>query len=287
MWKESFRIGVELVDTQHKELFQKIGELLKGINASVEKNKQECIRAILFLKDYSVKHFAEEEAYQKSIGYPEFESHRGQHEKFIRTVLDHEKNMIKSDFDEKDVKEFTGMLIAWLLYHVADSDQKIGRYARKVKEAVQTETLHTHSDIIASSAFDVLTKMAGLDEAVMKKAGAHDETFDDSVAIEIELAGDISGYITYAYPVSFVKGLVNAMMGYTPEAIDDLEISVLFELSNIISGNACGHIANEKGILCDIKPPFLTNKLDVKPEESVALDTGIGIVGADIVIEYH
>jgi len=54
-WKESLRIGVDIIDEQHKELFAKTRELLKEINGHSADKKQKCISTILFLKDYAVK----------------------------------------------------------------------------------------------------------------------------------------------------------------------------------------------------------------------------------------
>ena len=128
MWNESFRIGVENIDRQHKELFKKTEELLIEVrNESVEyaDRKEKCISTILFLKDYAVKHFADEEAYQISINYKDFDAHKKLHEKFVETVLQHEKKLTESDFAKTDVSEFAEMLVAWLLYHVVDADKKI------------------------------------------------------------------------------------------------------------------------------------------------------------------
>ena len=286
LWKDKLCIGVEAIDEQHKELFEKTEELLREVHDSVENRKQECIAAILFLKGYAVKHFTMEEAYQKSIGYTEFDAHKKLHEKFVETVLQHEKKMVESDFAEKDVKEFTGMLIAWLLYHVSDSDQKIGEFARKETREQLEEMEFSHGAIIQSSVFDVLHKMAGLDSGPMKKVDACNETFDDAVVIEIALAGDISGFITLSYPAAFIKKLVYEMMSFEPETIGELELSALFEVSNIISGTVCEQIAKKKGIFCDMQPPLMSSRMDNVSDERVALDTGIGIIEADTTIEY-
>jgi len=280
MWKESLRIGVEKIDDQHRALFQKTEELLREICDRGVGHKEKCISAILFLKEYAVNHFADEEDYQRSIGYIGFAEHKKLHVDFVENVLLHEKKMVKSDFAEKEIKEFTGMLVAWLLYHVAGADQEI------VQERKPLDTPKGHADIVSHSVFDVLNKLAALDSSPMKKVEKHDETFDESLAFEVTLTGDVSGYITYAYPLTFVKQMINSMMGFTPETIDELEVSALFEVSNIISGAICGQIATEKNIRCGMKTPFMTQRLDVQPEERIALDTGKGIVEVDLAITY-
>jgi hemerythrin-like metal-binding protein len=280
MWKDSLCIGVDIVDQQHRELFAKTEELLKEINSSGVDHKQKCIDAVLFLKNYAVRHFAEEEAYQKSIGYKDFDAHKKLHVNFIKTVLEHERNMIASDFADKEVKAFTGMLIAWLLYHIADSDQKIG------KEAARAEALHGHSEIVVYSICDVLKKVAGFDTGAMKEVKTHTETFDNSIACEVVLTEDVSGYITIVYPVVFIENLINEMMGFVPEVIDELELSALSEIANIISGTVCRQIAADKNIVCDITTPYIVRRSEIDPDERIAVDTGFGIVEADISISY-
>ena len=280
MWKESLRIGIDLIDEQHKILFTKIGELLTEIRDEGADHTQKYMPLIKFLKNYTVQHFSEEETYQQSIGYEGFPEHKKLHEKFISMVLFYEKKAIASDFTDKDVKEFTAMLLSWLLYHVADADQKIGK---AVKPA---ETPRGHNEIVCGSVYDVLHKMAGFDDRLMKQVNTHSETFDESLVVEVELTGDISGYLTYVYPYAFIKNLVYAIMNFIPEAIGDLEISTFFEVSNIISGTICRQIAKQKKIVCDIKPPFITQRLEVEPDEKISVDTGQGIMEVDLAITY-
>ena len=284
LWKESLRIGVDVVDEQHKELFRRTDELMKAIYVSGAEQKQTCMDTVHFLKDYASKHFADEEAYQKSIKYKGFDAHKALHEKFVRTVLEHEKKMTESDFAPKDVKLFIGMLVAWLLYHISDADQKY------VKEPPQAEASRGHSDIICDSVFDVLHKMAGFDTSSMKKleshAGPDSALLEEPCVVEVELVGDISGYIDFVYPFSFIRNFINSIMGFTPEVIDELEISALYEVSNIISGTVCRHITKEKNIFCDIKTPNMIIRRESGPDENFTLDTGKGILEVDIEIIY-
>ena len=278
MWKESLRIGVDLIDEQHKELFRITGDLLKELRGSSAERKEKCASTVLFLKNYTVRHFAEEEAYQKSVGYPGFGEHVKLHDKFRETVSLYDQKMIASDYADKDIKEFTGMLIAWLLYHISDADQKFGK--------IPFEAPQEHGAIISNSVCDTLRKMAGFDDRLMNPAKTDGETADGAFVVEIGLTGDISGYIVFVYPPGFIKNLIQAVMGYIPDVIDELEISVLFEASNIISGNICGQIAREKHILCDITTPFSTQRPTVRPDERIALDTGKGIVEVDMSVSY-
>ena len=281
IWKETLRIGVDSIDEQHIQLFAKTEELMDEVQNNGADSKQKYISILRFLKDYAFNHFADEEAYQKSIGYKDFAEHKKLHEKFLQTVLGQEKKLIASDFAEKDIKELTGMLATWLLYHIADADQT---YANE--SAVKAKSYDSHGAIIYGSICDVLNKMAGFDIQAIKKVEKHNETFDDSLVIEVEFSGDISGYIALVYPVMFIKNLIDSMMGFMPEAIEELELSALFEASNIISGTICRQIAAAKGIFCDIGPPSLLQRLQICPQERIALDTGKGIIEVDTEIIY-
>lgn len=280
MWKESLRIGIDIIDEQHKALFDKIEELRKAIHDDSTNSKQNCIDAIVFLKDYTVKHFADEEAYQQSIGYKRREAHKKLHEGFIKTLREHEKKLNESDFAERDVKEFTGMLVAWLLYHVADADQKIG------KETVHDERLDTQHEMTVYAIKDVLSKMAGYNIKVLTEVDTYAAGTSETVAIEVELEHDTSGFIIYTYPITFVKDMISSMMGYTPSVVGEMELSALFEISNIISGTVCRQISYSRNIVSDISSPFLAERARHKAGEKIAVDTGCGILEAEVSIEY-
>jgi hemerythrin-like metal-binding protein len=286
MWKESLRIGVNNIDEQHKELFMKTEELLEEVQRRGVEHKQKCIDTILFLKNYAVRHFADEEAFQKLTGYKGYEEHKKTHEKFVTVVLEHEKKMVESDFSESAVKSFTGMLIAWLLYHVADADQKIAKKPETAETKESTKS-GSNGDIVYDSVCDVLSKMAGLDGRDIKKVETQSNAFDESYAVEVELTGGITGYITLVYPYAFVRNFIHTMMDYVPENLGELEISALFETTDIISGAICCQIAKSKDILCDITTPQMTQRLDINPDERFTFDTGIGLIEADIVLNYE
>jgi len=125
MWKEEFRMGNDVVDEQHKTLFEKATDLEGSINAGFDEKKASIIETIIFLKNYALKHFTDEEEFAKSVNYSGFNEHQAQHKAFIQTVLAHEKEMKESDFSEPSVKKFSQTLKLWLLFHVTNSDRKI------------------------------------------------------------------------------------------------------------------------------------------------------------------
>lgn len=137
LWKDKYNIGVDLIDRQHQELFNRVNRFLTVLRSPVpwEDKVQEVNETLAFMQEYVVVHFRDEEQYQEEIGYPGLEEHRKVHGQLIREVGEFAKQYKEEGYREVLVQQFGGRLLAWLINHVAATDQKIGEYARS-KEAV-------------------------------------------------------------------------------------------------------------------------------------------------------
>ena len=130
MWKEKYKIGVPLIDQQHEELFNRVSDFIQTIRkegaweAKLEKIKE----TMAFMQEYVVVHFDEEEVYQAQIKYPDLENHKHAHAKFKEAVNGYVNRLDQEDYSEELMQEFGGKLMAWLIMHVAATDQKIGEY---------------------------------------------------------------------------------------------------------------------------------------------------------------
>lgn len=131
MWKDKYKIGVEKIDEQHRELFRRVEDFIKTVRSEgIWEEKQQKVQETLeFMSGYVVSHFADEEAYQQEINFPEYEEHRQLHERFKTEVGKYVDRFAEEGFDEELVQEFSGKLMTWLIYHVAGVDQNIGTYA--------------------------------------------------------------------------------------------------------------------------------------------------------------
>ena len=128
VWDNSLVTGVELIDTQHQELFEKINNLLR--TAGEGKGGEELRKSFKFLSDYTVKHFSEEEEIQKKYKYPDFENHHKLHESFKKTVLDLSVEWMKKGSSEGLVLEVEKKIGDWLVVHVKGQDIKLGAYLK-------------------------------------------------------------------------------------------------------------------------------------------------------------
>jgi hemerythrin-like metal-binding protein len=137
MWKDEYLTGIDYIDEQHKKLFFKIEELLNHMKSTDSERHTHIVNGIVFLKWYTLYHFIDEEAYQELVEYEDYPEHREQHLAFIDAILKYESQLIMSNFAEEHVESLVDTLIAWLVNHVMNSDQKIVREknsAKKVKK---------------------------------------------------------------------------------------------------------------------------------------------------------
>ncbi len=131
LWKEKYKLGVPVVDSQHEELFQRVDAFMQLLrsSASWDEKLKKVNETLEFMKGYVVEHFHDEEEYQKKIGYPNYEAHKQIHTNMVKYVVEFSETYEKSGCNEQLLQQFAGKLLAWLINHVAAEDQKIAAYA--------------------------------------------------------------------------------------------------------------------------------------------------------------
>ena len=248
-------------------LFEKTGELVAGIEG---KQRPEIYKqTIIFLEEYVTRHFDDEETYFESLGYIDEAEHKKQHEELAQQVKKYSNELKQSNYALNVVKKMAGMLSAWLVYHVVKEDLK---YVERIRKEAAGFQGSSYTEYFANSTIQVLEAMAGLNIEDVNKTKICEDDSQDDVFIEIGLVGDLKGRVIFGFTKEFASSLVEIMMSFAPEEIDELVCSALAEVSNIASGN--GTIAiSEKGIVCDICPPKILEKcLDTIPvQEKIKL----------------
>lgn len=132
-WNDRFNIGVDDIDKAHQRLFSIVGKLLSFNNEDEAKQQHACREGIKYLKNYAVKHFSEEEAYMKSIGYSEYELHKRLHDNMRdKTIPALETELEEENYSVESVQHFLGICIGWLTGHIMIEDHAItGRTSNK------------------------------------------------------------------------------------------------------------------------------------------------------------
>lgn len=124
--KDEYLTGIKMIDDEHRELFRITQEAYEVLNDSFISDKFDHIVTIIGrLKEYTIKHFADEEAYMESIQYKRMFTQKIEHAAFV-------EKLEEIDFDQMD-REQSGALLKileflgdWLVSHILEKDKLIG-----------------------------------------------------------------------------------------------------------------------------------------------------------------
>lgn len=131
---DRFKTGIDLVDDEHRTLFEIIKETNDLICAEHLHDKYDKIMELLAkLKDYTEFHFHDEEMLMERIGYPGLEAQKHAHAAFVERLVDIDLNTLDEiDNDQQSyLLDLINFLISWLTNHILVSDKKIGEYVRQ------------------------------------------------------------------------------------------------------------------------------------------------------------
>ena len=136
-FSEKYMTGIELVDDEHRHLFEIIKETNDVINAAYLHDKyDEIMRLLAELKDYTESHFHDEEELMLRINYPHINSQKHAHSAFIEKLVNINLSELDNIDDNQDeyLNELITFLLQWLSNHILGSDKKIGEYIKSHPE---------------------------------------------------------------------------------------------------------------------------------------------------------
>ena len=123
VWDEKYRIGVDAMDDEHQILIKKINDFVNALktNTDVKKRFQD-------MKNFTVKHFEDEERFMQSINYSSFSAHQKIHRTLIDKVLVYERELEAGTLDKKRLIAF---LKNWLVSHILGVDTQYAEESRR------------------------------------------------------------------------------------------------------------------------------------------------------------
>lgn len=131
-WQDSYSVGVELIDNDHKLLVSLINQLSESIES--QQGREVAGSVLNVLEEYTASHFGREELLMEKGGYPDLAPHRVEHEKLKAQVRDVVSRYHAGDTEQLD-REVLAFLRNWLTGHILGVDMK---YAPYVKDVVLT-----------------------------------------------------------------------------------------------------------------------------------------------------
>jgi hemerythrin len=134
-WEPSYSYHVEVIDAQHRKLFDIVNHLMDLFEATCDGNTSELLPVLHELVEYVSVHFHQEEMIMSDADYPDLQSHYWEHRKFSNDVLG-----FLNDFREGNADLGINMLVfllGWVRTHVTTSDVRCGEYLFKNPEKLK------------------------------------------------------------------------------------------------------------------------------------------------------
>jgi len=124
-WKESLSVGIDSIDEQHKELIRRAARFLDGLSS---RSRQEVGVLFSYLRIYAVAHFGEEEEAMRAAGYPGYERHKAQHDRFLRDLLSLTEEQERRGGSGVAPREVGAFLGKWIREHLSRTDAEMARF---------------------------------------------------------------------------------------------------------------------------------------------------------------
>jgi len=127
-WTKDLSVGVEEIDNQHKDLFERINNLDSAMKQGGA--KEEIVRLIEFLDKYVIDHFSEEEKFMTDHNYAGYDLHKTKHDWFKKEFSDIWSNLDAEGVTPEVIVQSNNLLITWFSNHVRSIDRMLGSFLK-------------------------------------------------------------------------------------------------------------------------------------------------------------
>ncbi len=125
IWQDSYRMGDELMDSQHKDFFVLANQLINS------ESTDELISKIEVLNQHVKKHFNAEEEDMKRANYHNYNEHISEHQLMLKNLMDIEHRIKHQNWAPQCLSSF----IDYWGKHIIDSDMSFSAYLKQQKLA--------------------------------------------------------------------------------------------------------------------------------------------------------
>lgn len=125
-WTDDMSVGVELIDGQHRALFDRLNKLASAVER--RQGEAEIAKTLGLLVDYTRLHFSAEEGFMQTHAYPGLEEHKVRHGEFRRMLTTIEQDL-EEEGATKGLADSIRLFIAgWLVNHIQSVDRDFGAF---------------------------------------------------------------------------------------------------------------------------------------------------------------
>ncbi|MFW2490395.1 bacteriohemerythrin [Clostridium chromiireducens] len=126
-WKEEYSIGIEIIDEQHKHLFEIGNQAYELLKNELRVDKYDDVVQILEdLRQYTKFHFQTEETYMLKINSDQLPIQKIEHAEFIKKIFNIDFRSLDANTN-KHLNEILFFILNWILDHVLHKDKLIAQ----------------------------------------------------------------------------------------------------------------------------------------------------------------
>ncbi|HTP66936.1 MAG TPA: bacteriohemerythrin [Geobacteraceae bacterium] len=119
-WQEELATGIDAIDKQHKGIFARFAAFSEA--CSDGDAKEEMVNLLLFLEDYTLNHFRDEEKALQEAKYPELSAQQKAHAIFAGNISELRAKVGEQEPNMPEILEMKRLLIRWLIQHIKHED---------------------------------------------------------------------------------------------------------------------------------------------------------------------
>jgi hemerythrin len=123
-WRDAWLIGVDLLDSEHREVVRLINRLLDPAETTPVSGRLDDLIAHLR------RHFVTEEVFLRAIDYPLIDEHAREHRMQMAEFVDLRRGLAPEANALGDADR--GALRSWFFNHVVAEDRRFGAYYRRI-----------------------------------------------------------------------------------------------------------------------------------------------------------
>jgi len=140
VWSDSFSIGIDEIDNDHKLLIDLFNKCHEASDAEDVDRIHEILDAVL---SYTKMHFTREEKVMAFCEYPKLKNHIQVHRLLVNEISEIKKKLIQREIKAGDI---LGFLKDWLYGHIHGMDKSIMPYVKDRKEQIKELLINTPID---------------------------------------------------------------------------------------------------------------------------------------------
>ncbi|MBF0487202.1 MAG: hemerythrin family protein [Nitrospirae bacterium] len=132
-WHEGLATGVDTIDKQHKEIFERIATLISVDLETLESEQKDAAlhKLLRFLGGYVIDHFKAEEEFMTRSHYPEYDQHKKEHMEFLKSYSSLVRMFEKEGATDLIVTATQNQAVDWLIKHIKGTDQKVTAFLKE------------------------------------------------------------------------------------------------------------------------------------------------------------